>query len=240
MNMAVLIQEQIKSLIELQKVDSEIHELQKELSGFPALKKAAETEFEKKKAALKSAEDQQKARQLDQKKKEGDLAAAEEKIAKLSSQLYQLKTNKEYQAMDMEIKGLKADKSLVEEDILRLFDAVEDAKKIVAQEKERLAGEEKKHSAESAVIQKREAEIKAMLTELESKRSAHLPGVEKRLLSQYDRILKGRDGLALVPVRNNSCGGCHMELPPQMVNEVQMQDKIFFCESCARILYWPA
>ena len=116
--MAVVIQEQLKLLVELQKFDSEIHRLKKEASEHPILRKKAETEFGKKKAALKTAEEAFKARQLDQKKKEGDLAAAEEKIKKLQSQLYLLKTNKEYQAMEMEIKGLKADKSLVEEDKL--------------------------------------------------------------------------------------------------------------------------
>ena len=72
--MAAVIQEQIKSLIELQKYDSEIHTLQKELAGVPALKKSAEGEFDRKKVSLKAAEDAVKARQLDQKKKEGDLA----------------------------------------------------------------------------------------------------------------------------------------------------------------------
>ena len=66
-----------------------------------------------------------------------------------------------------------------------------------------------------------------------------MPNVEARLLKQYERILKGLEGLALVPVVHNSCGGCHMELPPQVVNETQLHDKWIVCESCARILYWP-
>ncbi len=238
--MAAVIQEQIKSLIELQKYDSQIHKLQTELAEFPALKKNLEGDFERKKASFKAAEEAVKARQLDQKKKEGDLAAAEEKIKKLQGQLYALKTNKEYQAMDMEIKGLKADNSIIEEDILRLFDAVEDAKKTALREKELLGGEEKKFSAEMDTIKKREAELQSALKDLDAKRGQYLPNVEKRLFSQYDRILKGRDGLALVPVKNNSCGGCHMEIPAQMVNEIHMMDKIMICESCARILYWPS
>ena len=63
-----------------------------------------------------------------QKEKENDLLSREEKIKKLMAQLYSLKSNKEYQAMEMEIKGLKADKSLLEDDILRCFDAVEAAR----------------------------------------------------------------------------------------------------------------
>ena len=65
------------------------------------------------------------------------------------------------------------------------------------------------------------------------------PNIDARLLSQYERILKSREGLALVPVMNNACGGCHMGLPPQVVNETQQHEKWIVCESCARILYWP-
>lgn len=237
--MAVVIQEQIKILVELQKYDSEIHKLKKEFAEHPTLKKKAEAEFEKKKAALKSAEDESKARQLDQKKKEGELAVAEEKIKKLQGQLYQLKSNKEYQAMELEIKGSKADKSLLEEDIIRLLDTVEEAKKKVVKEKELLVAEEKKFNNQVDVIKKREAEILEALAGLEEKRKTYVPSIEARLISQYERILKGRDGLALVPVKNNSCVGCHMELPPQIVNEIHIGERIIICESCARILYWP-
>ena len=49
--------------------------------------------------------------------------------------------------------------------------------------------------------------------------------------------LKGKEGLAMVPVRQNACGGCHLNLPPQVINEIQMKTELVFCESCARILY---
>jgi len=45
--------------------------------------------------------------------------------------------------------------------------------------------------------------------------------------------------LALVPVEGTSCGGCHRVFPPQVINEVQIQDKVVRCEFCARLLYWP-
>ena len=56
-------------------------------------------------------------------------------------------------------------------------------------------------------------------------------------LSQYERILERKEGSALVPVRGNACSGCNMVLPPQAINEVQMNTRLIPCESCARILY---
>jgi predicted nucleic acid-binding Zn-ribbon protein len=238
--MATALNEQIKILVELQKIDGEIHQLKKELVLHPSIQKQIELEFDKKKSKLKAAEDELKSSQLKQKEKEGELQSKEEKIKKLQAQLYQLKSNKEYAAMELEIKGLKADNSLLEEDILRLLDLVEEAKKRCSKEKELLTLEEKKSKEEIDVLKKKSAEITASVAALEEKRKAYTPNVEPRIFSQYERILKGKDGLAVVPVENNSCGGCHLELPPQMVHEVRLQEKLIVCESCARILYWPS
>ncbi len=237
--MVMVLNEQIKNLIALQKIDAEVYQLKKTLSAQPLIQQKKETEFEKKKASLKTAEEQSKALQLKQKDKEGELQVKEEKIKKLQAQLYQLKSNKEYTAMEFEIRGLKADKSLLEEEILRLLDLVDQAKAKSVKEKELLSGEEKKLKDEIEALKKMAAEINADLSTHEEKRHAYVPNVETRLLAQYEKILKNREGLALVPVKNDSCGGCHMELPPQAVHEIKLQEKVMVCESCARILYWP-
>ena len=238
--MVTAIHEQIKTLVDLQKIDAEIYQLRKELAAHPLLIQTVEGNFEKKKANLKKAEEESKGLQLKQREREAELEAKEEKIKKLQAQLYQLKSNREYAAMELEIKGMKADKSVLEEDILKLFDSVEQARAQAAREKEALASEEKEAQTEINRIKQRSSEITAAITTLESQRKIFLPLVEARLLSQYERVLKSKEGLALVPVKNNSCGGCHLELPPQTVNEIQLQDKLIVCESCARILYWPS
>ena len=237
--MATAINEQIKILVELQKVDAQIYRLKKELAAYPDEQKRIDQSFEKKKTHAKTAEDELKALQAKQKQKEGDLASREDKISKLQAQLYQLKSNKEYSAMELEIKGHKADKSVLEEDILRLLDAVDQAKMALAKEKEVLSAEERKYREAGEALKTRAADIEKNVRELEERRKVFVPNVEARLLKQYERILKGLEGLALVPVVHNSCGGCHMELPPQVVNETQLHDKWIVCESCARILYWP-
>ena len=237
--MAATINGQIKILVELQKIDALAFGLKKELSGHPEIEKQSAAEFEKKKTRMKVAEEALKALQLKQKQKESDLASREDKILKLQGQLYQLKSNKEYSAMDHEIKGQKADKSLLEEEILIFLDSTDQAKTDLAKEKEALAKEEKSYQAELDSLKKRAAELAAGIAAEEDKRKTYTPNIEPRVLTQYERILKSREGLALVPVVNNSCGGCHLGLPPQVVNETQQHEKMIVCESCARILYWP-
>ncbi len=238
--MVTVFNEQIKILIELQKIDGEIFHLKKELANQPVMQKKIESDFDKKKISLRQAEDALKVLQMKLKEKEVDLQVKEEKIKKLQSQLYQLKSNKEYSAMELEIKGIKADNSLLEEEILRAMDAVDGAKTKCVKEKALLADEEKKMKEEIEIIKKKSEEVKAVILSQEEKRKAYFPNVEPKLISQYEKILKNKDGLALVPVKNSSCAGCHMELPPQVVNEIHIQDKLIICESCSRILYWPS
>ena len=236
--MVTAVNEQIKILVELQKIDAEIYRLKTEAEALPAGQKKIEHELGKKKTGLRAAEEALKGFQLKLKEKEVDLQTREEKIKKLQSQLYQLKSNKEYTAMEFEIKGLKADKSLLEEEILRLLDAVDQQKTATAKEKEVFSAEEKKAKDALELLKKEGDEIEHKASEFGGKRKAYLPNIDPKLLTQYERILKKREGLALVPVRNSSCCGCHMGLPPQAVNEIQLQEKLVVCESCARILYW--
>ena len=53
----------------------------------------------------------------------------------------------------------------------------------------------------------------------------------------HERILKNKDGLAVVPVTDGSCQGCFGMMPAQVINEIRMKDKIVMCENCARMLY---
>jgi len=57
------------------------------------------------------------------------------------------------------------------------------------------------------------------------------------MLLEYERILNSRDGLAIVTVKGNSCGGCNMLVPPQVINLIKMYEHIITCEMCNRILY---
>ena len=238
--MTTAIIDQIKGLIELQKFDAEIYSLKQELAQHPAEKKKLEEALERKKANLKTSEENLKTFQKKQKERENDLLSSEEKIKKLNAQLYQLKSNKEYQAMELEIKGLKADKSLIEEDILKLLDEVDSAKLGITKEKELFGVEEKKFKDVIAVLDKDAAHINVEVQTLEEKRKGILPATDAKMVSQYERILKSREGLAIVPVVNDACGGCHLGLPPQVVNELRRQDRLHFCESCSRMLYWAA
>jgi hypothetical protein len=177
--------------------------------------------------------------QLARKELEIDLGTKEKEIKKYQTQLLQIKTNKEYMSLQKEIEGLKADNAVLEDDILELMEKVDKVKGEIAEEKGELSAEEKKLKEEIGKIEQELKQIDERISFLEKEKSKFSSNVEKGLLAQYERILKAKAGLALVPVVGESCGGCHRVFPPQVINEAKMKDRIITCEFCARLLYWP-
>ena len=234
---AIDLKSQLSSLIRLQTVDSEIYALRSEKSAKPDEIKAIEISFEAKKASLAELEKKLAELQKERKDKELELGTKEEGTKKLQGQLYGLKTNKEYQTMLQQIQDAKADASLIEDKVLELFDKADEIKGKVEREKLRLKDEEKVFLAEKKNVEDRIKEIDDRLSQLEAQRKQATPDIDPKILGQYERILASRDGLAIVIVKGNSCGGCNMFVPPQVINLIKMYEHIITCEMCNRILY---
>jgi len=171
------------------------------------------------------------------KEKELDLESRETNIKKLQTQLYQMKTNKEYTAMQQEIERAKADKSAVEDDIIKLLDEIDVNSKEIAREKEALKIEEDKMMKEKTSFSAAGKEKEVKVSALKEARKALAEKVDKTMLAKYDRILKSKNGLAMASVKGDACQGCFRVMPPQVINEVKMRQELIFCGNCARILY---
>ncbi|MEK6714554.1 MAG: C4-type zinc ribbon domain-containing protein [Candidatus Omnitrophota bacterium] len=233
----VSIKEQTGYLIELQTIDTQIYNLNKRLFAIPIELENKNREFEVKKSGLKALEEKNKELLLKKKGEELELAAKEGVITKLQSQLFSIKTNKEYTVMLKEIDGAKADKSLIEDQILGILEALDNIAAEVNKEKNSLTEEEKKLNKDKAGLEIERKTIEEEIAVLNHKRSQAAPKIDRRILATYERILKNKDGLALVKVVNNACQGCFMNVTHQTVNEIRMYDKLVTCQACARILY---
>ena len=234
---SVSIKEQLKKLVELQKLDFDIYALKRDLEEKPAKVEEFKAQFEAQKATLKQLEEKLKSLQVDQKNFELDLKQKEDLIAKADQSLGLLKSNKEYQAKLYEIENFKADKSIIEEKLLLLFDSIEDVRKKIDQEKAVVTQEEKKYLEQKKQVDDEIAIVKDRVRVLESQRNQLVPGVHPDYLHRYEKILQNKDGLAIVPIKNHACGGCYMNVTEQLVNDIKMHDKIVFCDMCARMLY---
>lgn len=237
MSETLAIRDQIKKLIELQKLDADIYTLKRDLRQKPEYLTSLKQDFENKKANLSLHEEQYKSLLVAHKTLEGDLKTQDDAVAKANSQLSLLKTNKEYTAKLTEIEHVKADKSLIEEKLILSYDALDAAKADVEKEKSVVAQEEKKYLAEKKVIEDSVAVLEDKVKVLTSQRSMIAPSVPKISLSRYERVLEHTDGLAIVAVANGVCGGCYMNVPAQVANQIKMSKELVFCETCARIIY---
>ena len=224
-------------MVELQKIDFEIYNFKRELREKPDFITQLKEKFESNKEGLKKIEEKLKALALDRKAKELELQSKEGDIVKANTQLFTLKTNKEYQAKLLEIEHIKADKSVMEEKILILFDEIDSVNALIAREKNKVAEEEKKFLTQKNEIDGLIKEIRDKLQAMEAQRNQITPEVNPAQLSRYERILENKDGLALVPIKNHCCGGCFMNVPEQVINEMRMHDRFISCEMCARLLY---
>lgn len=227
----------LQKLVAIQKIDAELFSFRREIRQKPEEIADIREKFEVKKALFHKLEARVQELELSKKARELDLKAKEQDLIKADGSLMLLKTNKEYQARLFEIENMKLDKAAIEDAVLRLMDETEKAAKALEAEKVVVADEEAKYLAEKAKIDAVVTKLTEDSADLESRRREALQGVDKEPLAMYERIVENRDGLAIVPVVDNACGGCFMHLPPQVINKLKMYDQLVRCEMCARLMY---
>ncbi|MBI2885289.1 MAG: hypothetical protein HYY15_03855 [Candidatus Omnitrophica bacterium] len=228
--------DQIETLRKLQVIDTELFRLRAEQRQKPLALEQAKQRVTEEQAKGQALDARVKALQMQQKEKELELSTREGNVKKFQLQLFQVKTNKEYAAIQQEIAQAKADISLAEEGILAVLEAIDLAMKQHKAQFAAVAKQQDAYRAEEAVVAKELAVVQAQLADYERQRGELLPLILPTALSTYERVLANRDGLALVPLIQDSCGGCHMVQPPQVVNEVRLNAKLVMCQSCSRIL----
>jgi predicted nucleic acid-binding Zn-ribbon protein len=165
------------------------------------------------------------------------LESKEGSIMKFQSQLNQVKTNKEYSALEGEIARTRADNSLIEEDVLKIFDQMDAETQKILKEKEFLKAEEGKLAQQKKKFDEEVGRIKTEAEGLNAQRAILAGKIDKAILAKYNRIIKSKDGLAVVPVTGDSCQGCFRILPSQVIHEIRTKKELVCCGSCARILY---
>jgi predicted nucleic acid-binding Zn-ribbon protein len=228
----------ISHAIRLQNLDDRAAELTKGISGLP--KHIAE--IEKKLDAHQRRLDQDRAalafNQKDRKRLEGEIQTNEQKISKLKSQMMDAKTNDQYRAFQHEIDFCQQEIRRHEDRILELMTESEPLDKAVKTAEAAMATEKKHVEAEKAKARERTAQDQKEIDGLLAERRQILSKMTPKIASEYERIRKGRSGVAIAEVLQGRCSKCNMQLRPQFLQELKRQDSVMVCESCKRMLYW--
>jgi len=230
--------EEFKTICRIQVLDADVYAARQRLEAIP--QEMNELNLREQEGAGALREVGQKLVDGAKVKKAGelDLESAMVALRKMHVQLPQVKTNKEYTAMQHEIEQGKVNISGIEEKILLEMEHLD---ALALQEKEfsrqydllkkDLDGKRKKLLEELTMME-------ARLTGLLTQRETVVKTLPAEISSVYNRIMKGRPGTAVVAVTGLSCGGCFGNLPPQTINEIKKMEKLITCETCGRILVW--
>ncbi len=172
--------------------------------------------------------------------KKGEIEKAKASVQRYESQLDLVKNNREYDTLTKEIEFQNLEIELctkrISEANVRVEERAEDLKHAQEQiEDRRQALEEKKNELDEIMEETRAAE-----DELKEKAKTLEVKIEPRLLTSFKRIRKNvRNGLGIVYVQRDACGGCFNKIPPQRQLDIKMHKKIIVCEYCGRILIDP-
>ena len=229
---------QLQSLIELQKMDNEIAELERGEAAIPQQIESGKAGIKEKQGQLKEAEDTLAELQKKRKDLEMDVAAENDHIAKTKTKLSAVKTNKEYSAILVEVDAVKEKILVFEDQELELMELLEKKERELSSLKADCKKEEENFNSYKL---KKETEAEHTEKELEvirPRRSQLTNVLEVKLLEHYTKVFKARSGLAVVAIHENICQGCHQQILPQQVIDVKVGETIHHCEQCSRILYW--
>jgi len=231
------VEEKLSSLIRLQKIDSkldeikilkgelpmEVSDLEDEIQGLHSRQTRIEEEIngitdfiEQKKNAIKD---------------------ADALVKKYQKQSDAVKNNREYEAINKEIEMQELEGKLAEKHIRDANEELAEKAKVLEQTKKLIA-------TKDTSLKQKKSELEKIIvdTEKEEKEYSKISdsarqNIDDRLLYSYDRIRKSyRNGLAVVPVERDACGGCFNAIPPQRQSEIRQHKKIIVCENCGRIL----
>jgi predicted nucleic acid-binding Zn-ribbon protein len=232
--------EKLKALYDLQLVDTSIDKIRILRGELPLEVQDLEDEIEGLQTRVTKYDDDIAGLEKSIGGKKQEISNAQELIKKYEEQQNNVRNNREYDSLSKEIEFQTLEIELCEKRI-REFTAQIDEKKVVIEEsrsvlnERKLDLENKKKELEEIIAETKKEE------EVMEKKSDDLQNIiESRLVTAYKKIrANARNGLAVVPVERDSCGGCFNKIPPQRQLDIASMKKIIVCEYCGRILVDP-
>ncbi len=220
----------------LQKIDLNLDEVQELKGDLPHVVANLEQQLQKKEDRKRGLEETLSKSIVSRDQADLEILSLKEHIEKYKTQQFEVKTNRQYDALAREadhaqekiakltrdIESLEGKASVAKADAEKLGPEIEELRKELDERMSELALVNKEHEEEE--------------TKLRHEREKIVVRLDKADLRQYERVRKAKAGKAVVPVKRNACGGCFNRIPPQTVLELRKNTKILVCEHCGRML----
>lgn len=229
---------EIQAVLRLQSLDLRAASLKKEIEALPKQVAQIEKKLEAHLRRLEADRNSLAANQKARKQLDDDIKVQQQKMSKLRDQMLQAKTNEQYKAFQNEIGYCEQVIRTAEDRTLELMTESEPLDQAVKAAEASLKQEKLEVEVEQERARKRGAEDQEFLRQALQEREQVASSLDKKLLAHYERIRKRWNSTAVAEAVNQRCSACHMSLRPQFFQDLKQSDKIHFCESCGRILYY--
>jgi predicted nucleic acid-binding Zn-ribbon protein len=227
-------------LIQLQQLETEIDTMRRRIAEIPALQEAMAARFADQQAVVASAKERLAENQAARREIEKEVAAVQTRLSRYKDQLMEVKTNKEYQAMQHEIASAQDGIRAQEDKILESMEEAEALTAALKTAEAELKQQEAAISAERTVLEAEAVELQKQADEKQGARASIAAQISAPALRLFEHVARQRKGQALAEARDGVCTVCHVRLRPQVFNEVRRNESLIQCESCLRILYFVA
>jgi len=232
------LKEKLLLLIKIQECDSQIVKLSAKKKTLPEQIEKLNIEFalfEEEIKKNKTKYDELKSRHTEN---ENKIKKINEGIVKTKERMLEVKNNKEYQAMLKEIETADSSRGDVETAIISILDELDKLSALVKKDEEIIKQRKSKYEQEKKAFEDDLNAVDSDMVTLEQKRAELQKDVPDDLITRYEKIKKRNRGIGVTSVWKAVCNGCHMNIPPQLYNEIQKSEELFSCPNCNRIIYF--
>jgi predicted nucleic acid-binding Zn-ribbon protein len=232
------LQKDLSLLLDLQEIDDQLGELERSKIYLPEMIGNLEREIAGLSQAIEENEKILEEGQRQQKLLELEIESDKQELDKYQKQMRVIKTNKEYDALTAEIGSKKQNIADREEKILSHMAAADEAREKLTELRNSLQEVKSRNGEQLALLRSQESTVQAKIEVKLAQRLDLIKDINKQVVGNYERIRKGKGGMAVVTIRKRACSGCFKQIPPQRIQEIRRGDRIFACDSCGRILTW--
>ncbi len=228
----------MEALIALARIDRDGHAIHDRLEAIPGRIARVEEEGARLRAEIERSEQELEEARKKRRGLEQEALDLASRMGADASKLNVIRNNVEYQAMLKQIADAKARKTAVENAALELMEREEELGRRLASDRKRVEAELGELAQERTALNEERSRQEAALAATNAERRRLLGELDPEVRGRYERLARGKRGLAVVPVVKGACGGCFEALPPQRVNEARLAERLVFCDGCSRILIW--
>ena len=229
----------LERLIELQRLESTIDDARRRIAEHPQRVQDADARLGHAKDIVESARQRLKLSQETRREREKEAATYQSRLSKFKDQLAAVKTNREYQAMQLEIETAQKELGAAEEKVLEQMLEADVLTGEIKTAEQALAIQQREVDTEKKELATELGQAEKALAEAVERRSALVTATAQPLVALFEQVARARKGVAIcVATRDGLCSACHVRLRPQVFQDVRQNDAIIQCPSCNRLLYY--